>query len=103
LVPLLIGTLGLALLVAGLLGAAMARPRGVVLSGFLAGVGATWLVLWGRASQACPAVNTPSEGCVAPDLSALVMVPIGLLVIAGVLGLVTGQRGRPQERGGPGE
>jgi hypothetical protein len=94
LVPLLIGTLGLALLVAGLLGAAMARPRGVMLSGFLAGVGATWLVLWGRASQACPAVNTPSEGCVAPDLSALVMLPIALLVIAGALALVTGQRGR---------
>lgn len=84
LLPLVLGVLGLLLAVPALVLIAAIVPRTVSLSGFLAGLGATWLVVWGRAIQAC-GPNTPTDGCVGPDLSSWSAVPIVILVIAGLL------------------
>lgn len=92
LVPLALGFAGLALMIIVLLWAAVARPRGVVLSGFVTGVGATWLILWGRAMQGCSRANTPSEGCVGPDLSGWSILPLALLVLGGLLAVATSRQ-----------
>jgi hypothetical protein len=84
LLPLVLGVFGLFLAVPALVLIAAIVPRTVSLSGFLAGLGATWLVVWGRAIQAC-GPNTPTDGCVGPDLSGWSAVPIVILVIAGLL------------------
>ena len=76
----------------GLIVSAAVEPRTVSLSGFLAGLGATWLVVWGRAIQVCAGPNTPTDGCVGPDLSGWSAVPIGILVIAGFLAIASLRR-----------
>jgi hypothetical protein len=80
------------LAVPGLVLSAAVEPRTVSLSGFLAGLGATWLVSWSRAIQACAGPNTPTDGCVGPDLSGWSAVPIGILVIAGFLAIASHRR-----------
>lgn len=90
--PWVLGVIGLVLLVLLLGWATLARPRGVVLSGLLIGVGATWLILWGRAVQGCSGANTPSEGCVGPDLSGWSAIPIALLAVGGLLAVATSLR-----------
>ena len=92
LLPLVLGVLGILLAVPVLVLSAVIVPRTVSLSGFLAGLGATWLVVWGRAIQACAGPNTPTEGCVGPDLSAWSAVPIVILVIAGLLAVASLRR-----------
>ena len=92
LTPLVVVVLGLAIALLGLVWAALARPRGVVLSGYLAGLGATWLILWGRLMQHCSGPNTPSQGCVGPDLSGWSVLPIAILVVAGLLAVATSRR-----------
>lgn len=92
LVPLILGFVGFVVIGLVAVVAALMQPRGVVLSGVLAGVGATWLILLSRASLGCSGTNTQTEGCVGPDLSSWLLLPIALLVLAGVLALVTGLR-----------
>ena len=92
LLPLVIGVVGVLLALPGLGWALVTRPRGVALSGFLAGLGATWLIVWGRAMQACGGANTASDGCVGPDLSGVSIGPIVLLVLAGLIAVATGLR-----------
>jgi hypothetical protein len=92
LLPLVLGVFGLFLAVPGLVLSAAMVPRTVSLSGFLAGLGGTWLVVWGRAIQACAGPNTPTDGCVGPDLSGWSVVPIGILVIAGLLAIASLRR-----------
>jgi hypothetical protein len=89
---LVVGVVGLFLALPGLGWAVFARPRGVPLSGFLAGVGGTWLVVWGRAIQACGGANTATDGCVGPDLSDWSIVPIAVLALAGLIAVVTSLR-----------
>jgi hypothetical protein len=92
LLPLVLGVFGILLALPGLGWAGFARPRGIPLSGFLAGLGGTWLVVWGRAIQACGGANTATDGCVGPDLSGWSIVPIAVLVLAGLIAAVTGLR-----------
>ncbi len=92
LLPLAIGTLGLALALPGAIWSLVARPRGVALSGFMAGLGGTWLIVWARAMQSCVGVNTPTDGCVGPDLSGWLIVPIAILAAAGAIAVVTSLR-----------
>lgn len=92
LVPLALGVIGFALLIIVLVWPSLARPRGVVLSGLLIGVGATWLLLWARVAQGCSGANNPSEGCVGPDLSGWSLLPIALLAAGGLLAVVTSLR-----------
>ena len=92
LVPLLLGTLGLALALPGAIACLAARPRGVPLSGFLTGLGATWLVVWARATQMCVGVNAATDGCEGPDLAGWSVVPIAILVAGGALAVVTALR-----------
>lgn len=88
LLPLALGTIGLLLAVPGLVWSLADRPRGVAVSGLLAGLGGTWLLVWARASQAC-GVSTATQGCVGPDVNGLILVPIGLLIVGGLLGMAT--------------
>jgi hypothetical protein len=92
LLPLVVGVIDVLLALPGLGWAVLARPRGVPLSGFLAGLGGTWLVVWERAMQACGGANTASDGCVGPDLSGVSIGPIVLLVLAGLIAVATGLR-----------
>ena len=92
LLPLVLGVIGIFLALPGLGWAVVARPRGVPLSGFLAGLGGTWLVVWGRAIQACVGANTATDGCVGPDLSGLSIVPIVILALAGLIAVATSLR-----------
>jgi hypothetical protein len=92
LVPLALGFVGIFITGLVLVWAALARPRGVVLSGVLAGVGATWLILFSRAALGCAEANAATEGCVGPDLSSWSFLPIAFLILAGILALVTGLR-----------
>ena len=87
LAPLALGGLGIFLALPGLGWATSRKPMPVALSGFLAGLGATWLVVWGRAIESCAGANTPSDGCAGPDLSGLSVVPIVVLCVAGLLAL----------------
>lgn len=92
LLPLVLGAIGILLAVSGLGWAVFARPRGVPLSGFLAGLGATWLIVWARAIQACGGANTATDGCVGPDLSGWSIVPIVVLALAGLIAVATSLR-----------
>jgi hypothetical protein len=92
LVPLVLGFVGIVMTGLVLVWAALARPRGVVLSGVFTGVGATWLILSSRASLGCSGANTSTEGCVGPDISSWQYLPIAFLILAGILALVTGLR-----------
>lgn len=87
-VPLAQVALGLVIVILAAIWAALRRPRGVVLSGFLAGLGATWAVLLANATLSCSG-STATEGCVGPDLSGWTVVPATLLVAGLALGLVT--------------
>lgn len=91
LLPLILGTLGVVLAVPGLVWSLANHPRGVALSGFLVGLGATWLVVWARASQAC-GFSTATDGCVGPDLSGWSIVPIAILVAGGLIGVATAKQ-----------
>ncbi len=90
--PLALGTLGLVLTVPVVLWALVDRPRAVALGGALVGVGVTWFVVWGRAIQSCAGPNTATDGCVGPDLSGLIAVPIVLLAVGGLISFVTAMR-----------
>lgn len=90
--PLALGVLGLLLAVPVLLWALVDRPRGVALGGALVGIGATWFVVLGRVIQACAGPNTATEGCVGPDLSGLILLPIVTLVAGGLVSFVTAMR-----------
>lgn len=92
LLPLVLGVIGVILAIPILVLSAAVVPRTVSLSGFLAGLGGTWLVVWGRAIQACAGPNTPTDGCVGPDLSGWSVVPIAILAIAGLLAIASLRR-----------
>jgi hypothetical protein len=86
--PLALGTIGLALAVPVVLWSIADRPRLAALSGSLIGVGAAWLIVWLRLVEACPAISTATEGCEGPDLSAFIVLPVGLLVAGGLLSVL---------------
>jgi hypothetical protein len=90
--PLALGTIGLALAVPVVLWSVVDRPRGVALGGALVGVGVTWFVVWGRALQSCAGPNTATDGCVGPDLSGLVVMPIVVLTVGGLISFATAMR-----------
>jgi hypothetical protein len=90
--PLALGTAGFALAVPVVAWSLVDRPRGVALGAALVGVGAAWLVVWSRAVQQCIGPSTASDGCVAPDLSGLLAVPIVVLVAGGLVSFVTALR-----------
>jgi hypothetical protein len=90
--PLVLGTLGVFLAIPVVAWALVDRPRGVALGSALVGIGATWFVVWARAVQQCVSPGTPSDGCVAPDLTGLLVVPIVVLVAGGLVSFVTAMR-----------
>lgn len=90
--PLALGVFGLVLAVPVLLWALVDRPRGVALGGALVGIGATWFVVLGRVIQACAGPNTATEGCVGPDLSGLILLPVVMLVVGGLVSFATALR-----------
>jgi len=90
--PLALGTLGLVLAVPVVLWALVDRPRGVALGGALVGVGVAWFVVWGRAIQSCAGPNTATDGCVGPDFSGLIAVPIVVLAVGGLISSATAMR-----------
>lgn len=90
--PLALGTLGLMLAFPVALWALVDRPRGVALGGALVGVGGAWFVVWGRAIQLCAGPNSPTDGCVGPDLSGLIAVPILVLAVGGLISSLTAMR-----------
>jgi len=90
--PVALGTLGLVLAIPVVLWALVDRPRGVALGGALIGVGATLLIVWGGAVQLCAGPNTATDGCVAPDLGALIVVPIIVLATGGLISFATAMR-----------
>ncbi len=90
--PLVLGTLGLILAVPVVLWSLVDRPRGVALGGALVGVGVAWFVVWGRAIQSCAGPNTATDGCVGPDLSGLIAVPIIVLALGGLISFATAMR-----------
>jgi len=90
--PLALGTLGLVLAVPVVLWALVDRPRGVALGGAMVGTGAVWLVVLGRIIQSCAGPNTATEGCVGPDLSGLILLPIMMLAMGGLVSFATALR-----------
>lgn len=93
LLPLVLGTIGLGLALPGLVWSLLAGPRGVAASGFMVGLGSTWLIVWARASQAC-VMSTASEGCSGPDLTGWSVVPIAILVVGGLIGVASASQHR---------
>ena len=90
--PLALGVLGLVLAVPVVLWALVNRPRGVALGGALIGMGAVWMVVTNRIIQACAGPNTASDGCVGPDLSGLILLPIVMLAAGGLISFATAMR-----------
>lgn len=98
--PLALGTVGLMLAIAVVLWALVDRPRGVALGGALVGVGVAWFAVWGRAIQSCAGPDTATDGCVGPDLSGLIAIPILVLAVGGLISLLTAMR-LPRRRARP--
>jgi hypothetical protein len=77
------------LLVVFLAVAAWQRRFAVGLSGALAGVGGTWLVLLARSVMECARFDAaPGQECVQPDLGAWFMGGVAMLVIGTILAVV---------------
>jgi hypothetical protein len=58
----------------------------------MVGTGAVWLVVLGRIIQSCAGPNTATEGCVGPDLSGLILLPIMMLAMGGLVSFATALR-----------
>jgi hypothetical protein len=81
---LLAGSIGGVLGIVAILLAVAETPRGGAVGGVLVGLGAAWLVLFGRAVVGC------REDCVAPDLAPWLAIAVVLLA----LGIVVSVRAR---------
>lgn len=78
-------TLGAVVVIAFVVGVARTKRRGPPTGGLLIGLPTVWLVLVGNANLACERFNAvPGQGCVAPDLTAWIIVAVAILV-AGVM------------------
>jgi len=92
LAPLVIGTVGIALAIPTVLWALLDRPRGSALGSWLVGVGVAWFVVWARVVQSCVGPNTPDQGCVGPDPGWFLAVPVILLAAGGLISFLTALR-----------
>lgn len=62
-------------------------------SGIFAGIGITWMLLALRATLACDAMNrSANSGCVAPDLTGLVVVAVVAVGLGLLIGIGAGWR-----------
>lgn len=90
-------TLGLALLVAFAIPAAISRQPQAAVSGLLVGSAGAWLLLIAIADARCSAFDAAlNQECQAPDVTGWVLVAIGLLVV-GVIGSVDLVRRRSRD------